>query len=79
MQIIKKKTKKKGFKGKKNVDLWQRFLKIYPVQKVKFVWVKGHNGHPLNERVDQLAVEAAEGTGLFPDVGYELSEEKRMS
>src|ERR1017187_6199192 len=33
---------KKGFKDKKNPDLWQRFLRIYPKHKVKFHWVKGH-------------------------------------
>jgi len=61
----------KGFKKKKNVDLWKRFLKIYPEHKVKFVWVKGHAGNPLNERCDQLAVEASERTGLMDDIGYE--------
>lgn len=62
---------KKGFKGKKNIDLWQRFLKIYPSQKVKFQWVKGHAGDPLNERCDQLAVTAAESNTLKIDEGYE--------
>lgn len=61
---------KKGFKGKKNPDLWQRFLKIYRKHKVKFKWVKGHNNHPLNERADQLAVAAAEQGPLLDDVGY---------
>lgn len=61
---------KKGFSGKKNADLWRRFLQIFPKHKVKFVWVKGHAGHPLNERCDQLAVAAAEGSNLKPDVGY---------
>lgn len=61
----------KGFKGKKNVDLWQRFLKVYPTQKVRFVWVKGHNGHQYNEICDQLAVKAAEGKTLLIDEGYE--------
>lgn len=49
---------KKGFAGKKNPDLWRRFLQIYRLHNVKFVWVKGHAGHPENERCDQLAVEA---------------------
>lgn len=62
---------KKGFKGKKNVDLWKRFLKIYPKHSVKFIWVKGHAGHPENERCDELAVRAAEQPGLPPDMGYE--------
>lgn len=50
---------KKGFEGKKNPDLWQRFLKIYRQHQVKFVWVKGHAGHPENERCDELAVQAS--------------------
>lgn len=62
---------KKGFKGKKNVDLWQRFLRVYPKHNVKFVWVKGHAGNVLNERCDQLAVAAAESDKLLIDSGYE--------
>ncbi|WP_316815255.1 ribonuclease HI [Pedobacter nyackensis] len=50
---------KTGFKGKKNKDLWMRFLNIYKLHDVKFVWVKGHNNHPENERCDQLAVAAS--------------------
>ena len=65
---------KKGFSGKKNPDLWQRFLKIYRKHKVRFVWVKGHNNHPMNERCDRLAVAAAEQTGLEADEGYEKAE-----
>lgn len=61
---------KKGFKGKKNIDLWKRFLQIYPKHKVKFVWVKGHAGNAMNERCDQLAVAAAEGKQLKVDHGY---------
>lgn len=39
----------------KNVDLWQRLLPLLDVHTVRFVWVRGHNGHPENERCDQLA------------------------
>jgi ribonuclease HI len=63
---------KKGFKGKKNEDLWMRFLRIYPKHHVKFVWVKGHDGNPLNERCDTLAVEAALGSNLKEDRVFEL-------
>jgi len=62
---------KKGFKKKKNVDLWKRFLKIYSTQKVTFHWIKGHSNIPLNERCDELAVAAAERPDLLVDEGYE--------
>ncbi|MEX2380103.1 MAG: ribonuclease HI [Vicingaceae bacterium] len=62
---------KKGFVKKKNIDLWQRFLKIYRKHQVKFVWVKGHAGNELNERCDYLAVRAAEGSNLSIDEGFE--------
>lgn len=45
-----------GFKGKKNPDLWMRFNEIYRKHRVSFNWVKGHAGHPENERCDELAV-----------------------
>lgn len=61
---------KKRFKGKKNADLWQRFLKIYDKHQVRFVWVKGHADIPENERCDQLAVEASLGVNLKKDFGY---------
>ena len=65
---------KKGWKrGKnepvKNVDLWQRLLKAKEIHQVKFIWVKGHDGHPQNERCDQLATSAADGTDLIVDEG----------
>lgn len=61
---------KKGFKDKKNPDLWMRLLPLLKKHRVKFKWIKGHNDHPLNERCDQLAVAAAEMPGLPVDVGY---------
>ena len=61
------------FKGKKNEDLWQRFLKIYPKHQVKFIWIKGHANIPENERCDQLAVAASMQPGLKKDIGYLLS------
>lgn len=61
---------RKGFRGKKNPDLWQRFLKVYRRHKVKFVWVKGHSSIPENECCDRLAVAAAEGPHLLEDTGY---------
>lgn len=61
---------KKHFKGKKNPDLWMRFLNVYKKHNVKFVWVKGHANIPGNERCDQLAVEASQRPGLTEDKGY---------
>ena len=52
----------------KNVDLWQRLLKAKEPHKVTFIWVKGHDGHPQNERCDQLATSAADGENLIEDV-----------
>lgn len=60
-----------GFKGKKNADLWQRFLKIYPKHHVAMRWIKGHAGHPENEKCDQLATAAADGNDLLVDDGFE--------
>lgn len=39
-----------------NADLWEKLLALLDVHNVKFVWVKGHAGHPENERCDELAV-----------------------
>lgn len=61
---------RKSFAKKKNVDLWRRFLMVFRRHSVKFVWVKGHNGHPQNERCDKLAVEASFKSDLPLDQGY---------
>lgn len=66
---------KKNFHGKKNADLWKRFLLIYPTQKVKFVWVKGHAANIENERCDELAVAAAQSGHLSIDEAYEKATE----
>lgn len=62
---------RKGFKDKKNPDLWRRFLKVYRKHHVQFVWVKGHSGNTLNDRVDQLAVNAYKTGPLLIDEVYE--------
>ena len=62
---------KKNFKGKKNPDLWIRFLSVYKKHSIRFLWVKGHNNNVENERCDRLAVSAAEGADLVSDVWYE--------
>lgn len=64
---------RKGWKrGKnepvKNVDLWKRLLAAAQPHEIRFIWVKGHDGHPENERCDRLATTAADGTELIDDV-----------
>lgn len=66
----------KGFAGKKNKDLWLRFLQSYKLHQVKFVWVKGHAGHPENERCDELAVQAGKGKALKIDSVFEMENQK---
>ncbi len=68
---------KRNWKGSsnnsvKNVDLWKRLLKAKAPHQVKFTWVKGHAGHPENERCDKLATTAADGNSLLDDVVQEV-------
>ena len=69
---------KKGFKDKKNPDLWKRFLAIYRQHQVKFVWVKGHADIPENERCDQLAVQASKMPNLQIDYYYEAEQDNNL-
>lgn len=74
---------RKGFARVKNPDLWLRFLQVYKKHRVAFHWIKGHAGHPENERCDALAVSAgagavAEGKVLPPDEGYVSTESELM-
>ena len=67
--------KRRGFAKVKNVDLWMRFLQVYQRHQVTFHWIKGHAGHPENERCDSLAVAAGAGKvkageSLPPDTGF---------
>lgn len=61
---------KKGFKGKKNQDLWKKFIDFYKKHRIKFVWVKGHSVNKWNNRCDYLATQAADGKYLIEDTGY---------
>lgn len=61
---------RKQFKNVKNPDLWKRFLKVYTPGNTNFVWVKGHNDHPQNDRCDFLAVQASKKETLSIDDGY---------
>ena len=63
----------KGWKRKKNQDLWSRYDSIAPDFDLSFTWVKGHAGHPENERCDALAVSAYKEGVLEKDEGYELN------
>ena len=65
---------KKGLYKQKNADLWERFLTISRKHQLRFFWIKGHAGHPENERCDQLAVAAATSPDLPADTGFEAGE-----
>ena len=60
----------KNWKKVKNPDLWQRFLPLYRAHHVSFHWLKGHAGHPENERCDRLATEAGSLPSLPEDEGF---------
>ena len=51
----------------KNAELWQRLLKAMEPHQVTYHWVRGHDGHPQNERCDHLATRAADGNDLIDD------------
>jgi ribonuclease HI len=68
----------KGFKKKKNPDLWIRFLKIYRKHNVRFVWIKGHANNAENEICDRLAVAAYTKGSLLEDTGYSPEDENNM-
>ncbi|NLV20055.1 MAG: ribonuclease HI [Bacteroidetes bacterium] len=67
---------KKGFRKKKNPDLWIRFLKTYRKHNVSFVWIKGHAGNAENEVCDKLAVEASQKKDLLDDTGFESGDDE---
>lgn len=69
---------KKGFKDKKNPDLWRKFLIQYRKHKVRLQWVKGHAGNEFNERADQIAVAAANSSDLQIDNGFENTENELL-
>jgi len=54
-----------------NPDLWTELLELCDLHEIKFEWVKGHAGHPENERCDQLAVSASQAKDLPADEEYE--------
>ncbi len=66
---IKKDWKRGKNEPVKNVDLWKRLIAVKEKHQVTFNWVKGHDGHPQNERCDELATTAADGGFLLKDEG----------
>lgn len=65
---------KKQFKGKKNKDLWMRYIALHGKFNLSFVWIKGHAGHPENERCDVLAFQAASNNPTKIDLVFESEE-----
>ena len=68
----------KGFKKKKNADLWIKFLTIYRKHKVRFIWIKGHSNNTENEICDRLAVNAYLNGILNEDTGYKPEENNNL-
>ncbi len=68
----------KGFRKKKNPDLWARFLNVYRKHNVRFVWIKGHADNKENELCDRLAVEASRNVILSEDEGYKPEEDNDL-
>lgn len=61
---------KKGFRGKKNVDLWQEYLQASRPHKIQAFWIRAHNGHAENEKCDALARGAALALQREEDAKY---------
>jgi ribonuclease HI len=66
--------KMKDFKGKKNKDLWIRYLRVAAKHRITFHWIRGHAGHPENEKCDRLAVAASQQPMLLIDQEFELEQ-----
>ena len=66
---LKKNWKRGKNEPVKNIDLWKRLIAAKEPHEVKFIWVKGHDGHAQNERCDELATTAADGRNLIVDEG----------
>jgi ribonuclease HI len=70
---------KKGFKKKKNPDLWMRFLKVFRKHRVRLIWIKGHNNNIENELCDRMAVGAYKKGKLPADEGYDQKQDNLFS
>ena len=62
----------------KNEELWKRLDAAAAAHQVDWTWIRGHAGHQENERCDELAVAAAQASGLLEDTGFEQPEEDRL-
>ena len=62
------------FAKAKNPDLWKRFLPLFRKHRVSFHWIRGHAGHPENERCDALAVAARSAGSLPQDTGFQMQD-----
>lgn len=67
---LKRGWKSASKKPVKNVDMWKRLLDAMADHQVTYHWVRGHAGHPENERCDSLATAAADGEDLLIDMGF---------
>lgn len=70
--------KKADKKPVKNVDLWKKLLQVMEPHQVTYLWVKGHDGHPENERCDILATTAADGEQLLEDVLLDIGDNAQI-
>ena len=64
---IKKGWKRSGSEAVRNIPLWKRLIAAAEPHEITWIWVKGHSGHPQNERCDALATAAADSSGLPAD------------
>ena len=69
---------KKAFKDKKNKDLWIQYLNLHQIHNIKFIWIKGHNDHPENERCDRLAVAASQNKAALAIDAFFEAERKQV-
>ncbi len=66
---------RKGFKKRKNPDLWKRFLKVFRKHEIEVIWIKGHAYNEENIRCDKMAVNASKQPDLLVDEGYNKDQE----
>lgn len=72
------KTVTENWKRKKNQDLWAQLDAASAGRQLNWHWIKGHAGHPENERCDRLAVAAYSSPGLPEDTGYIADNETKL-